>query len=249
MKPLVAILLLQLVGIAHASGQFANVPADARNGALGGMHAPDTAIRRVGIGYRQGYGMADMATRMVAATWNLGSRGRMATEYIHFGDRIYHEQQAAAGYSMRLTDWLTAGIRGRYLRMATDDAHYEARQWLAAEAAVHARLGERLTLYAEGGSRPWDETRPWQGRIGLAYRAVEGLTTLVDLDSEERTRLRMGAEYCYRRHYFIRAGLATHPTLLTFGLGARLGIYGIDFAVESHEYLGLTPQITLSVCP
>lgn len=242
-------MLLMLVGIAHASGQFTPVPTSARSSALGGCHVPDTAMRRIGIGYRQGYAMAGMATRMLDAAWNLGDRGRVEAEYTHFGDRIYHEQQASAGYSMRLTDWLSTGIRGRYLRMATDDAHYEARQWLAAEATIQATVGEQLMLYAGGGSRPWDETKPWQARIGVAYRAVEGMTTLLELDSDEQFRLRAGAEYCYRRHYFIRAGLATRPITLTFGLGARLGIYGIDLAIEHHEYLGLTPQISLSLWP
>ena len=238
-----------LVGTVHASGQFAPVPAGARQGSLGGVHMDDTAMRRISIGYRQGYGLAAMAIRTVDACWNLGSRGRVEASYSHFGDRIYHEQQAMAGYSMRLNGWLQAGIRGRYLRMATDDAHYEARQWLAAEAVLQAAVGERLTLYAAGGSRQWDEARPWMGRIGLAFRAVEGLTTVAELDSEERMRVRLGAEYCYRRHYFARMGLATNPMTIAFGLGARLGIYGIDLALEHHEYLGLTPQISLSICP
>lgn len=249
MSPRAIIQLLLSLGTIHASGQFADVSTHARQAAMGGVHLNDTAVRSVTIGYRQGYGMASMATRSLDARWNLGSRGGMEAEYIHFGDPIYYEQQVAAGYAVRITDWLSAGIRGRYLRMATDDAHYEARQWLATEAHVQATLSQRLTLYAEGGSRSWDEAKPWQAHIGLAYRAVEGLTTVVELDSREQTRVRMGAEYCYRRHYFARMGVATNPMTIAFGLGARLGIYGIDLAVEHHEYLGLTPQISLSVCP
>lgn len=238
-----------LVGTVHASGQFAPVPAGARQGSLGGVHLDDTAMRRISIGYRQGYGLAAMSTRTVDARWNLGSHSRVEASYSHFGDHIYLEQQAVAGYSMRLNGWLQAGIRGHYLRMATDDAHYEARQWLAAEAALQAAVGERLTLYTAAGSRQWNETKPWMAHIGLAYRPMEGLLTVMELDSEERMRVRLGAEYCYRRHYFARMGLATNPTTITFGLGARLGIYGINLALEHHEYLGLTPQISLSVCP
>lgn len=238
-----------LIGATHASGQFTSVPPSARSAAMGGVHPNDTAMRRIAIGYRQGYGLAAMATRTVDATWNLGRHGRVEASFSHFGDRIYHEQQAAAGYSMKINQWLQAGIRGRYLRMATNETHYEAQQWLSAEASLQAAVGERLTLYVAGGSRQWDEARPWMGRIGLAFRAVEGLTTVAELDSEERMRVRLGAEYCYLRHYFARMGLATNPMTITFGLGARLGIYGIDLALEHHEYLGLTPQISLSICP
>ncbi len=238
-----------LVGIVHASGQFALVPSHARSSALGGCHVPDTAMRRIGAGYRQGYAMAEMATRTMDVVWMLGDRGRVEAEYAHFGDRIYHEQQVVAGYSMWVTDWLSTGLRGRYLRMATGNAHYLPQQWLAAEVSMQAIVGDRLMLYAEGGSRPWDKEKPWMARIGMAYKAVEGLTTLVELDSDECMRLRAGTEYCYREHYFVRMGMATHPIIITFGLGMRRGIYGIDLAVESHEYLGVTPQISISLWP
>lgn len=238
---------LLLCGV--SSAQFSPVPFSARSASLGGIHAVDTVSRRISLSYRQGYAMSGLATRMLDAAWTLGNRGRIEAAYSHFGDAIYREHQAVLGYNLRLSDWLSAGIRGGYFCVSTGDAHYEAQQWLAAEAGIQAQLNESLTLYAEGGSRQWDRSKPWLARIGVEYHAVMGLTTVVELDSDEHTRLRAGVEYCYRRHYFLRTGLATRPLTLAFGFGARLGIYGIDLAIERHEYLGFTPQISLSVCP
>ena len=246
-RPAVIACLMLIVGAADA--QFSSVPASARSSALGGMHELDSTMRRISMGYRQGYGMAGMATRTLDARWRLGSSGWLEVGYSHFGDHAYHEQQALVGYGMSLSPSLMAGIRGRYLHLGTGDAYYESQRWLAAEVYVQAMAGERLRLYAACASRPWDESKPWRTYIGMAYMAVEGLTTLVELDSDDRTRMRLGAEYGYRQHYFIRTGLATHPMVLSFGLGAHLGTLRIDLAVETHEYLGLTPHISLSLCP
>ncbi len=248
MKNGLTIALLLLIASPTAA-QFSPTPFSARSQSLGGAHVPVQAQRYLMLDYRQGYAMAGMATRSIAAGWTLGRHGQLAGEYRHFGDPAYHEQQAAAGYGLAVSRWLTLGVGGRYCRLATNDAHYEPQRWLALEGRMQAAPSDRLTLYASGGTRPWDADKRWAARIGTAWRPVEGLLTVVEADSDERLRIRGGVEYCYRSHYFIRAGMATAPTTLTFGLGLRRSFYAIDLAIESHEHLGITPQITLALCP
>ena len=67
------------------------------------------------------------------------------------------------------------------------------------------------------------------------------------MESEERMRFRLGAEYRYEKYLFFRAGMATAPLTLTFGLGFMHEIYRIDLAVEHHNILGLTPQISFGL--
>lgn len=244
----ISIALLLLLPALSATAQFVSVPGDARSGALGGCREETASPRYVDIGYRQAFAAAGMATKHVGAGWTLGTLGAVEARYSHFGDADYNEQQLSAACRMAVDERLDVGVEGRYCRLAVGDGHYEPRQWMALAATARLRLGRRLQLSALAGTRPWDTTRPWQAHVTAAYRPVEKLLTLVELESEERTRLRLGMEYCYGKILFFRAGMATAPVVLTFGLGVRYGNYVADIAVESHSTLGLTPQISLALC-
>ena len=82
----------------------------------------------------------------------------------------------------------------------------------------------------------------------MQYAALpEAYTVVAEAESEECTRLRLGMEYAYRRLLFVRAGMATRPTVLTFGFGVRADRYSVDLAADMHSTLGVTPHLTLTL--
>lgn len=231
-----------------ARAQFVTVPDDARSGALGGCRVEKASPRYVNVGYRQDFGMSGMATKHIGTGWTFGTGIAAELGYSHFGDADYNEQQLSAVGRMKVDEWIDVGVEGRYCRLAVGDGHYEPQQWMALAAMARVRMGRRLQLSALAGTRPWDTARPWQAHVTVTFRPVEKLLTLVELESEERARLRLGMEYCYGEMLFFRAGMATAPVVLTFGLGVRYRNCVADIAVESHSTLGLTPQISLALC-
>lgn len=215
---------------------------------MGGCLVPDEHARQVAMSYRSGFVTSGLATARLDASFALGERGRMLAGYSHFGDADYAEHQALLGYSMKIDSRVEVGVQAIYLLQAVGDGHYENRQWLSPAATVRVSFSPRLQAVALAGTRPWDDVRPWRMHAGLAYCAVPRLLTLVEVESEERWRLRLGAEYCYRQLLFFRAGFATAPLAVTAGAGVYYGSYLVDISVESHPVLGLTPQISLAVC-
>ena len=199
------------------------------------------------ISYRSGFAMEAMATRSINAGWKVGRNGYLGAVYSLFGDTEYNEQQACLTGGMQVEEWLSLGVRGHYCRMQMDDVHYDTRQWMGLSAVARFSIGKRVRLGIEGGTRPWDDIHPWRGLVALEYRPNRGMLSVVQLENEERWRVRLGVEYCYRDHFLFRCGMATAPLLLTFGLGFRSTGYYIDLAVESHNILGLTPQISLGL--
>lgn len=243
------ILLVLLIFFVHCCplrAQFATLPRDARSAALGGAHGCGDKDRHVAIGYRHGYMLTSMAVRTIEAVVPLGV-GVVETWYSHFGDSDYSEQQASVGYSLALGDRITAGVSGRYLRLVAGDGHYLPQQWLAVGIAARAMLGRSLYIDGAADSRPWDKSSPWRIHIGMGYRPLFSLLTIVEVEYEENVRLRCGAEYCYQEHYFLRAGFSTAPVEITFGLGARMGNWSIDLAAADHQVLGITPQLSLAL--
>ena len=240
------IVLLFFVCCSPLQAQFATVPRDARSAALGGVHGCADRDRHVAIGYRHGYMLTSMSVRTVEAVVPLGV-GVVEAWYSHFGDSDYAEQQASAGYSLDLSDRITAGVSGRYCRLATGDGHYLPQQWLALGISARATLGRSLFIDGAVDSRPWDKSSPWRMHVGMGYRPLAFLLTIWEVEYEENVRLRCGAEYCYQEHYFLRAGFSTAPIEITFGLGARMGNWSIDLAAADHQVLGITPQLSLAL--
>ena len=214
---------------------------------MGGALIYDLEERCVGLDYRQGFLMAGMADKSLRMVWPTGKTGAVLANYLHHGYSDYHEQQATAGYAIRATEWLHVGVAARYLHLGTSDGHYPAQQWLAASALLQASLGSHTVLMLTAGNRPWDSVRPYRLHVQAQYRPLPHLLTVVEAESEEQERLRMGMEYGYREQFFLRTGLATRPLLLTFGLGFRQPHYTIDLAVEVHNALGLTPHTSLTL--
>ena len=228
-----------------ATAQYTSpIAQGARSGALGGsvLYLPEES--GVELGYRRGFMLDALSERSLSLRLRAGSGGLLAA-YSHQGDADWHGQQATFGYGLPLTEWLHAAVALRWLHRGLGDAHYDSHFWLAPSALLQATFG-RTTFTLLGGTRPWDEEHPWRLHLQAAYRPLPHLLTLAEVETEEAVRLRLGMEYNYEAWY-LRAGMATRPTVLAFGIGMRQQHLGVDLACEVHSVLGITPQTSLSL--
>ena len=242
----VLICLFALTATLPAVAQFSYSTHSTRSGAMGGVFIPNYEQRSIAVNYCQGYLLAGMADKSLQVAWPTAQAGSVTAYYLHHGDLDYHEQQFNAGYTLRVARWLHVAVTARYLHLGTSDGHYPTQQWLGASAMLHAHFdATQVTLTA--CSRPWDS----QHRLGLhltvAYQPSSQLLTVMEIEREDRTRIRMGMEYSYEQRWFVRAGMVTHPHLMTatFGIGLKPDNYAIDLGVEVHSTLGITPQTSL----
>lgn len=218
----------------------------ARSGAMGGCLSYDAAGRGVAVDWRSGYLLSSLAERTVRLQLPAGARGTVVAAYSHRGDAAWHEQQALVAYGMQVAPWLHAAVAARWLHRGVGDAHYESSAWLAPSVLLQASL-HRTTLTLVTGTRPWDETRPWRWHLQAAYRPSAQWVALAEWEGEERSRLRMGLEYVFDNSWYVRAGMATRPTVATFGLGFSHRRLRIDLAAEVHSALGITPLTSLAL--
>ncbi len=202
----------------------------------------------IGIGWRQGFLTQGLATKMLHATVPLGKTSSLFANYTHFGDQVYHEQQTLAGTAITLTRWLNSGVYAIYSHIGSNDGHYDSEQWLDGGVIIQASVSKTVSTYATAYSRLWDERRKAGGRIGIVYQPTHTLVNVAELSIDERIRLRGGMEYTYGKHIAARAGLATNPLILTFGVGYTSQRYTVDLGTDVHPTLGLSPQISLAVC-
>lgn len=214
---------------------------------MGGCFMTDDTVRRLTVGYRRPFMLAEMAEKGVSAVWPTGRVGILGAAYRRSGGSNYSEQRATAGYVLRAAPWLKVAVAAQYLHIGTSDAYYEPLQWIAATAAVQATVGRRVSFTLLGGTRPWDGSRPWRAHIQMAYSPLPQVFTVIEAEAEERMRLRFGMEYHYSGVLFFRAGMATNPLTATFGVRVRYRMLGIDIGAETHRALGITPQTSLTL--
>lgn len=210
---------------------------------MGGCFIFDTASYAA-VGYRCNFSLAALADKRIDA--NIPTPlGGMTLAYQHHGNTDYHEQQVGVGFTIRTSSWLHVGVAADYLHLGTSDPHYENQQWVRAAAHIVVRLPEDVTLYACGASRQWDKAKPWMAVASLQYRLTPGWTTMLGAESDDRFRLRAGAEYLYSGTFAFRTGFSTAPFTATFGIGLNLKALSIDLSTETHSQLGITPHISM----
>ena len=228
------------------AAQFAHISHDARRGAMGGVFLLDTT-RRVELAYRQDYMLAGMADKRAAVVLPDGRIGAVVAEYNHHGNMTYHEQQASAGYMLRVGEWLRVGVLGRWMNIGVDDAWYESHQWLGADAMAVANV-ERTEMLLSVGTRPYDDVRPWRAMAQVAYRPSTEWLAAVAIETDDCLRLRCGMEYIYEEMILFRAGMSTGPMQVGFGAGVRYGSMRLDIGAETHSSLGVSPCISVAIC-
>ena len=90
------------------------------------------------------------------------------------------------------------------------------------------------------------DTIPSYLNIGMAYRALERILFVLQVNKEIEHELRLlgGLEYELFENLYLRGGFMTNPMQNTFGLGYKLGKLSADIAFTHHQILGFTPHFS-----
>ena len=81
-------------------------------------------------------------------------------------------------------------------------------------------------------------------KVGIAYEPTKDIFLSIDLckDIDFDPNFRIGLEYQIIDNIYLRTGINSKPTKAFFGGGVKLGKFKIDYAVTSHEFLGMSHQ-------
>lgn len=198
----------------------------------------------------------------VALVYLAGLPGRVGfgLQFNSFGSAQYQEQQASLGCGIEVARGVAVGVQLSYLRSATADSYYPSVDFLSCALGLQWRISQGMALYLLARN-PYSFSLsqdlmmpPAHYAAGLSYYLLpDFLTTLgVEKGMNSPMRLRMGLEYAFslgekeNQVLFARTGVATAPFIYTAGLGYRNSHLGMDVAMQSHQVLGISPQLSLS---
>lgn len=178
--------------------------------------------------------------------------GALGVSIKRLGFSQYNQTQAGIAYGMKLANSFSAGIQinahhvyiaGEYGSTTAFSAEmgilYSPNQNLS--IGLHVFNPTRSKIYAE-------ERMPTVINLGVSYRLSDMVIVVAGVENnvDNKSTFKGGIEFVPIKNLYFRTGMASQPSLLSFGLGYSFSSFTVDLAFTRHEYLGYTPHLSLS---
>jgi hypothetical protein len=205
-----------------------------------------------GVFFENRYLLADLSGKALVITLPAG-KGAIGVSFPQSGFSLYSEMNAGISYGMHLTKKFSAGVQLHYFRLHVADG-YRDNNVLTCEIGLQFRASEHLWLGLHVVnpvpvklSAQTNDRLPALMQLGLSWRITEGLHVDAEVEKNliHKPALKAGVEYRPVKSFFIRMGLLSNPTTLTFGAGLEIGNLQIDLASSYHLVLGYSPQASV----
>lgn len=207
----------------------------------------------IGVDYNQGFfSDKNLSTKSVGALSPTGW-GTLGVSFQYFGYQFYNEQKIGLAYGKQLGEKIAVGVQLNYFRTYIGNDYGNANA-LSFEIGIYSKLTEQLELGAHifnpigaeiGNNYP--EKIPIAFNLGLLYHVDKHLSLATEVEKilDEKTNYKFGLEYDIGNYLISRIGIATQPTLFTFGFGVRYNQLIFDIGTGYHQSLGFTPAVSL----
>lgn len=177
--------------------------------------------------------------------------GTVAVSAIRFGSTLYREVTLAASYAHTLADRFHAGVTLNYQSLSIQN--YGSDAAIACDVGFVARIVDGIhwgfsALNVNAATIGREKERlPQTYQTGVSYQPAGDVTFTADIVKDIRfpAELHVGVGYDVLEFIQIRAGSATEPSSLHAGLGIRYSVVQLDYALASHQVLGLTHHLSL----
>lgn len=206
----------------------------------------------VGVSYENRYLMRELQSQGVTVVKPL-KKGVVSAGGQFYGYNTFRTNRVGAGYSMKLTENLSAGVQLNYLSVRLDQ-FYGTRHTMTGEVGMLAKLGDKLSLgfsvFNLGRTKLsefQDDRLTTLMRLGAGYELSDEILLLIELENEitKNPRLKGGIEYNPNDLFYVRAGFQGAPVELSFGFGMKWNRFKLDLATHYHQLLGWTPSATM----
>lgn len=179
--------------------------------------------------------------------------GCLGLSFNQFGSSKYNENKFGLAYAKAFGPYLQIGLQLDYLsvRIGND---YGKQSAVTFELGIQSQITPKLRLGTyifnpvsiSIEQSLYQDRLPIVFRFGAAYQFTKDFVGQCEIEkntNREGVSLRSGLEYEALKHFYVRAGLQTNPSVLTFGVGYSIRFARIDVAGQLHQVLGPSIQV------
>ena len=209
--------------------------------------------RQFGICYQSRFLLKELQSQGVTFIQPL-PKGVLSAGAQLFGYSQYRSYRVGAGYSLKLSELLFAGVQLNYQGIKLNE-YYGSKNTVTAELGIFAKISEqwkigfsafnlgRAKLTVDGSNRLTTTMR-----LGMSYSFSKQVLIACEVAKNDRYPLRFksGMEYNPLKYIYFRGGVATNPIELSFGFGYKSGCMQLDVGSSYHQLLGWSPHFALT---
>ena len=193
--------------------------------------------------------ITDMAAAATVQT-NLGTIGAAVHRY---GFDLFHENRFLLAYK-NSEDRFHYGFSVSYIHVFQGGDYGSAGAFgldlgLAAEITESLWMGARATNVNQPAYGDTDEDLPRELAAGFSYKPAPSAQISAEIvkDIHFPLSFRTGLEFEIFSSFFTRAGISTKPSTYSFGFGYGSDRWAVNFALQQHNPLGMSPALDLSI--
>lgn len=215
---------------------------------IGALDRIDETQISAGFDYR--FGIPELSSLDLALGWK-NDYGTIGFGISRFGGKLFNQQILGVGFSNTLgivslgakVDWFQTTIEG----FGTGNAFLFSMGGVA-ELDPKFFIGANFSnLNRAKLSQNSEQRLPTVVQMGISYLPGEAVRILAEIekDIERDPIFRAGIEYRLNDVIFLRSGVSSNPSRLSFGLGLRKDLFGFDYAYGQNTALGRTHHLSL----
>ncbi|MGB1207120.1 MAG: hypothetical protein ACPG5B_15850 [Chitinophagales bacterium] len=169
----------------------------------------------------------------------------------YFGGSLYNETKINLAYGRNLFEKLAVGVEFDFMSINVSE--------FGSKSAITFGLGAIYNLTPEFtiGGHIYNPLRlkltddeadllPTTIKFGLAFQPAKKITLIAESEKTlmQPAMFKVGLEYRIIEKLYLRGGVGTQPTAMSFGIGLNLNSINIDLSASYHQTLGYSPQIS-----
>jgi hypothetical protein len=209
--------------------------------------------QEIGIYYSPApFGLSELSNGYVAYAEPF-SFGTVALGGMTYGFELYRESKITLGYSYNYENKFFAGLAVNYHSFAIQNYGNTNAFYLnlggLAYITHQLRWGFAITNINRASIGNEDDQIPIIFSTGFSYDLIKTLTInlAVEKDIRYKPSVQFGLDYNIIEYLALRVGFQNEPARYAAGIGINYSIISLDYAVFTHQDLGLTHQAGLII--
>lgn len=207
----------------------------------------------IGISYSPSpFGLKELSTAYLSYIQPI-EFGVISAGFMIYGFELYKETQFAIGLSKSLSNNFSFGVTSILKNISIKN--YGSRAFLLFNLGCKAELTKNLNLgfvfenFTRTTINNEENQFPVTLNLGVNYSPIDNINFFTALVKElnYNISLKLGAEYKILDYLSLRVGTTNQPEEFSAGFGFSYDFISIEYAVISHQDLGLTHQFGLVI--
>lgn len=204
--------------------------------------------REVGVYYSPApFGLSELANGYVAYH-EPSDIGSFAIGGMSYGFDLYRESKFALGYSYNFQNKFFVGLAINYQTISIQNYGNDGALFFNLGGLAYITNLFRVGFSVQNINRATfgneDDQIPMILNTGLSYDVVDELTLnfALEKDIKYKTSFQFGVNYDIIENISLRSGFSNEPSKYNVGIGINYLMFSLDYAMFTHNDLGLTHQ-------